>query len=230
MEETRQLRTQLDLMQAALDHINQGFSAFDADLRLVAWNRGLWEMLDFPQELACRGTHLEAFLRVNAERGEYGPGDIEGKIRRRLERAKLFEPHYFERIRPNGQVIAVSGTGPIGPDGETVGPGDIAAQTRRCWEISLQALVEPAREGCFKSGDHRLDADCRRDCKCQGDQRQLQQLAQGAHFGTGPFQKWSTTMMLRQCQQAVQQSRQEQAGTDQATCRGEEYQPELLRK
>lgn len=110
MEETQQLKTQLDLMQAALDHINQGFSAFDADLRLVAWNRGLWEMLDFPQELARRGTHLEAFLRVNAERGEYGPGDIEGKIQRRLERAKLFEPHYFERIRPNGQVIAVSGT------------------------------------------------------------------------------------------------------------------------
>lgn len=110
MEETRQLRTQLDLMQAALDHINQGFSVFDADLRLVAWNRGLWEMLDFPQKLARRGTHLEAFLRVNAERGEYGPGDIEGKIQRRLARAKLFEPHYFERIRPNGQVIAVSGT------------------------------------------------------------------------------------------------------------------------
>ncbi|MEO9529113.1 MAG: PAS-domain containing protein, partial [Roseibium sp.] len=110
MEETQQLKTQLDLMQAALDHINQGFSVFDADLQLIAWNRGLWEMLDFPQKLARRGTHLEAFLRVNAERGEYGPGDIEGKIARRLERAKLFEPHYFERIRPNGQVIAVSGT------------------------------------------------------------------------------------------------------------------------
>jgi len=60
MEETQQLQTQLDLMQAALDHINQGFSAFDADLRLVAWNRGLWEMLDFPQELARPGSHRPA--------------------------------------------------------------------------------------------------------------------------------------------------------------------------
>lgn len=48
----------------------------------------------------------------------------------------------FSRAVRIGNVIAVSGTGPIGPDGETVGPGDIAAQTRRCWEISLQALEE----------------------------------------------------------------------------------------
>ena len=48
----------------------------------------------------------------------------------------------FSRAVRIGNVIAVSGTGPIGPDGETVGPGDIAAQTRRCWEISLLALEE----------------------------------------------------------------------------------------
>ncbi|MEH0070369.1 PAS-domain containing protein [Pannonibacter sp. Pt2-lr] len=100
----------IDMLQAALDHVNQGFSVFDANLQLVAWNRGLWEMLDFPQELARRGAHLAEFLRVNTERGEYGPGDVEGKIQRRLERARQFVPHYFERIRPNGQVIAVRGT------------------------------------------------------------------------------------------------------------------------
>ncbi|TYC60598.1 PAS domain S-box protein [Rhodobacterales bacterium] len=150
MEETRQLRTQLDLMQAALDHINQGFSAFDADLRLVAWNRGLWEMLDFPQELACRGTHLEAFLRVNAERGEYGPGDIEGKIRRRLERAKLFEPHYFERIRPNGQVIAVSGT-PLPNGGFVTTYSDVTEDRQR--QLKLERTVEERTRALQQSED-----------------------------------------------------------------------------
>jgi len=150
MEETQQLQTQLDLMQAALDHINQGFSAFDADLRLVAWNRGLWEMLDFPQELARRGTHLEAFLRVNAERGEYGPGDIEGKIQRRLERAKLFEPHYFERIRPNGQVIAVSGT-PL-PNGGFVTTYSDVTEDRRLQE-KLERTVEERTRALQQSED-----------------------------------------------------------------------------
>lgn len=39
-----------------------------------------------------------------------------------------------------GQVIAVSGTAPIGQDGKTVGVGDPVAQARRCFEIARQAL------------------------------------------------------------------------------------------
>ncbi len=150
MEETKQLQAQLDLMQAALDHINQGFSVFDADFRLVAWNRGLWEMLDFPQSLARRGTHLEQFLRVNAERGEYGPGDIEGKIQRRLERAKLFEPHYFERIRPNGQVIAVSGT-PLPQGGFVTIYSDVTEDRRR--QEKLERTVEERTRALQQSED-----------------------------------------------------------------------------
>ncbi|WP_349358308.1 PAS-domain containing protein [Stappia sp.] len=102
-------RDRLDLLQAALDHINQGFSVFDANLELVGWNRRLFELLDFPRHLARRGTHIEAFLRVNAERGEYGEGDVDALIARRVERARLFEPHTFERVRPDGQVVLISG-------------------------------------------------------------------------------------------------------------------------
>ncbi len=39
-----------------------------------------------------------------------------------------------------GNVIAVSGTAPIGPDRKTVGIGDPAAQARRCLEIIAAAL------------------------------------------------------------------------------------------
>jgi len=138
-----QLQSQLDLLQAALDHVNQGFSVFDADLKLVAWNRGLWEMLDFPQHLAHRGAHLEDFLRVNAERGEYGPGDIEGKIQRRLDRARQFVSHYFERVRPNGQIIAVSGT-PL-PQGGFVTTYTDVTETRRRQEILEQTVQERTR-------------------------------------------------------------------------------------
>jgi len=48
----------------------------------------------------------------------------------------------FSRAVRLGNVIAVGGTAPIGPDGRTVGRGDPAAQTRRCLEIISQALAE----------------------------------------------------------------------------------------
>ena len=39
-----------------------------------------------------------------------------------------------------GSIIAVSGTAPLGADGQTVGKGDPAAQARRCLEIIKEAL------------------------------------------------------------------------------------------
>jgi len=41
-----------------------------------------------------------------------------------------------------GPHVLVTGTAPIDEDGNTVGVGDVEAQTRRCIEIIEQALVE----------------------------------------------------------------------------------------
>lgn len=46
----------------------------------------------------------------------------------------------FSRAVRVGSHVAVAGTAPMGPDGRTVGERDVAAQTRRCLEISEQAL------------------------------------------------------------------------------------------
>ena len=41
-----------------------------------------------------------------------------------------------------GNLVAVAGTAPLGPDGKTVGVGDPKAQARRCFEISRIALEQ----------------------------------------------------------------------------------------
>jgi enamine deaminase RidA (YjgF/YER057c/UK114 family) len=41
-----------------------------------------------------------------------------------------------------GDQVFVSGTAPIGADGDPVGPGDASAQARRCLEILSTALVQ----------------------------------------------------------------------------------------
>ena len=52
----------------------------------------------------------------------------------------------FSRAVRVGPFIAVGGTAPVDRDGRTVGVGDVAAQTRRCFEI-IQDALEKAGSG-----------------------------------------------------------------------------------
>jgi len=47
-----------DLLQTALDQVEQGISVFDAEFRLSSWNRQFRELLDLPTELGQVGTSL----------------------------------------------------------------------------------------------------------------------------------------------------------------------------
>jgi PAS domain S-box-containing protein len=102
-------RRRYDLLLAGLDLLDQAIAVFDAEPKLVAWNQALQRLLDFPPELVREGTPFEAFVRFNAERGEYGEGPIERLVAERMAAARSFQPHYFERQRPNGQILAVRG-------------------------------------------------------------------------------------------------------------------------
>ncbi len=62
-------------------------------------------------------------------------------MRHRASSGSPLEPEIgFCRATRVGSHVAVAGTAPLGPDGETVGEDDLAAQTRRCLEISAEAL------------------------------------------------------------------------------------------
>lgn len=109
------VETETDLARArvisdSLEHMRQGVTVFDKDLRLVLYNQAAVDMLDLPPELPRIGLAFEDVMRFNAERGEYGPVDVEEAVRRRVEAAHRFEPHTFERVRPNGHTIEVEGT------------------------------------------------------------------------------------------------------------------------
>ena len=103
------LRLALALHDDILEYMDQGVSVLDADLRIVATNRRLRELFGFPLWLCRPGTPIEDFFRFNAERGDYGPGDAEEQVRSRVELAHRFEPHHFERERPDGTVLDIRG-------------------------------------------------------------------------------------------------------------------------
>jgi len=61
--------------------------------------------------------------------------------RRTVSTGSPYEPIVgLSRAVRIGNIVAVAGTAPLGPDGKTVGIGDPVAQARRCFEISQAAL------------------------------------------------------------------------------------------
>lgn len=105
----------ISVMQAVLEHLEQGISVFDRDLRLVLWNRRFAELFSLPPHLLRHGAAFEEIIRYNAERGEYGPCDPEALVAERVGWARQFIPHRTERTRPDGRVIEIIGN-PL-PDG-----------------------------------------------------------------------------------------------------------------
>lgn len=114
------LRRQTVYLKAVLDQLPQGVSVFDENLRLKHWNDKLLDILGLPSEVVVPDVRFEDLIRFPAQRGEYGPGDIEEQIRIRRELASRFLPHRFERSRPNGRTNLVEGN-PMMMDGQLVG-------------------------------------------------------------------------------------------------------------
>ena len=135
-----------EMLQAGLDLLDQGLTVFDADLRMVAWNRTFLRLLDFPPEMAYIGAPFDSFIRYNAERGEYGPGDTNDIVAAIVERARSFMPHSADRQRPNGRILAVRGL-PLPHRGFITLYTDVTEQRHHETRIAQQKLELEVRVG-----------------------------------------------------------------------------------
>ncbi len=97
------------LLQGAIEHMGQGISVVDRELRLVAWNRRYIELFSYPPGLIQVGRSIEEIIRYNAGQGLCGQGDIEAQVARRVAFMKRGSPHVSARERPDGRVIEMQG-------------------------------------------------------------------------------------------------------------------------
>ena len=66
------------LLQTIIRYFPAGMILLDTDLRLTYANQQFLDLLDLPERLGGNGsTTVNDIVRYCAERGDYGPGDIE---------------------------------------------------------------------------------------------------------------------------------------------------------
>lgn len=133
-ETEQQIAAQTAILTATLEHLDQGITMVDAELNLIACNSRARDLLDFPTAGYGVGSSLIDWFRFNAERGEYGDGDVDALVEERVTLAKKFEAHQFERQRPNGRYLEIRGN-PVAGGGMVSSYTDITERKKTEREI-----------------------------------------------------------------------------------------------
>ncbi|ALG75118.1 histidine kinase [Azospirillum thiophilum] len=145
-----------------LDCLSQGVMAFDRDLRLVAWNRRVLELLCIDPDFPRYAQPYEIMVRHIAEQGGYGSGEVEELVAQRLDYIRNASwPFYNERVRPDGAVIETV-TLPLPGGGFVTTYTDITqrkqaerelAASRELFELAIRAAREGISQWDLRTGE-----------------------------------------------------------------------------
>lgn len=123
------LRFSRRLLAATFENVDAGISVVDADMNLMAWNTRYLEIFDYPPGLVRVGLPVADLIRHNAVRGDFGEGDVDFHIQKRLSHMRRGQRHSFERRRRDGRVIKTVG-GPMPGGGYVMSFTDITEEAR----------------------------------------------------------------------------------------------------
>jgi diguanylate cyclase (GGDEF)-like protein/PAS domain S-box-containing protein len=118
------------VLQAIGESFPGGLIVCNPDLSVSLINAKQKQLLEYPDALFVKGLPpLEQLYRLEAGRGEYGPGDAEEQVRSRLEIARKGVAQTIERRRPNGTYLEVRSS-PLPGGGVLIANLDVTERKR----------------------------------------------------------------------------------------------------
>ncbi|MDJ0643505.1 MAG: PAS-domain containing protein [Erythrobacter sp.] len=139
-EASKRLSFSGELLQIAIENIDQGVALVDSEMHLVAWNSRYQELFDLPDELVSVGTPIADLIRFNLERSDTPEDEIEDQVARRLDHMRAGREHRMEREQYDGKFLRIVGS-PAPGGGYVTSYTDITADRR-----AEQALEEKVAE------------------------------------------------------------------------------------
>ena len=131
---TDELAQSQEELSVTFENMNDGVALFDEHHRLVAWNSNFLRILDLPEGTLSQGLAFADYIRILAQRGEYGAdANADEQVRRVL--ALAGQRRAFERSRPDGRTVEVRNN-PVGDGGFVVIYADITERKRAEAEIA----------------------------------------------------------------------------------------------
>lgn len=139
-EASRRLTFSGELLQIAIENIDQGVALVDSEMHLVAWNSRYQELFNLPDELVSVGTPIAGLIRFNLERSNTADDEINQQVNRRLDHMRAGREHRMEREQFDGRYLRIVGS-PAPGGGYVTSYTDITADRR-----AEQALEEKVTE------------------------------------------------------------------------------------
>ncbi len=169
---TEALQHNRDLLQIALDQMEQGITVLDQDFRLTCWNRQYRALFDLPDEMGQVGVSLDQILHHLAQRGDIA---AESRVTI-LNRLSTFDSPWQMELKTSGRTIELR-SNPM-PDG-----GIVATYA----DISARVKADLALKQANESLEQRVRQRTAELTQVNEELAQAQMLAEEANLGKTRF-------------------------------------------
>jgi PAS domain S-box-containing protein len=155
------LAQQAKLLQTTFDNIGHALAIYDAETRLIGYNKQFEDHFGFPPGFLYIGITMEDISRQRAKQGHFGNDDIEEVIAGRVRRTmNLTQERKVEHTLPNGK-ISISHHKPMPDGGVVTSYTDITDRKQAEQELAEKSALLEATFTNMSQGFAVYDAEMR---------------------------------------------------------------------